>query len=45
MDDKDVRFWEDVTQEITNQFKRYVSEMHAAKDSSGEALYDRHLSR
>ena len=40
VDDEDVRLWEDVTQEVTNQFKRYVSEMHPAKDSSGEALYD-----
>ena len=40
VDDEDVRLWEDVTQEVTDQLKRYVSEMHPAKDSSGEALYD-----
>ena len=40
VDGEDLRLWDDVTQEVTDQFKRYVSEMHPAKDSSGEALYD-----
>ena len=35
-----MRIWDDVTDELTDHFKDFVSEKHPAKDSAGEALYD-----
>ena len=39
-DGQELRLWDDVTEEVTTQFEKLVSEMHPAKDSAGNALYD-----
>ena len=37
---ENLQIWDDVREELTNDFEPFVSEWHPAKDSAGEALYD-----
>ena len=39
-DGEELRLWDDVTAEVTDQFAPFVSESHPAKDVAGEPLYD-----